>query len=744
MDKREIRFDGWHVDFASGEISKDGRTQRLQDQPLQILDELTGKPGEVVSREALIARLWPKGVVEFDTGLNTAMRKLRSALGDDADTPRYIETLPRKGYRFIAPLTPAPAPPPLAAPLPGTAPLGLADATPNRRASDRRAPIKRLAWGFGSILAALVLAVVAWHMPGKLFQSEGAADALPTIVVLPLVDMSIDQQEQSLCDGLTEELSNWLAHIPTLRVVARTSAFAFKGKNSDVRDIARQLEATHVLEGSLRRSGNQLRITTQLIEASSGLHIWSKSFDLPLGDIFLIEDTVSRSVAEALHLELGSATAEQWAQRQPAHMEAYELYLLGKARQRKRTADDNVKAIEFLRRAVDADPQFALAQVGLAETLLNSLSLNRAPLEDVAAEVEPLINRALAISPNLPDALAAKGWLYTEEYKLAEAMPLLEQAVAANPNDASSLRFLGNLYDRQAQPDEALAAYSRAAKLDPLDFIGHVFRCQELVDLAEFKEATEACQRARELDGANMWGPLTTAWVARAQGKTEEALQWVDAARKLQPNDSWLADQKIDLLLTLNRFDDANVVRLELPQDGSFFSLAREGAIVHARGGPEALRKWMAENHIETRAGTGAELTELARMQMVSGDLEAARKTQAHANRILPILSGDLFDGSQIRHEYSGALIRARVELNGGDRARAMKLLDDFERMLDTYEKSGGRHFGLYTLRAESYALRGDKVKAQKAFQSAWKHGWRATWKAARDPLFAGVELPTS
>src|ERR1044071_2383688 len=150
MDKREIRFDGWHVDFASGEISKDGRTQRLQDQPLQILDELSRHPGEVVTRETLIARLWPKGVVEFDTGLNTAVRKLRSALGDDADTPRYIETLPRKGYRFIAALQPmAPAPP-------GAGASAVAFTTEDapkagRRASDRRAPLYRLTLGFGSL-----------------------------------------------------------------------------------------------------------------------------------------------------------------------------------------------------------------------------------------------------------------------------------------------------------------------------------------------------------------------------------------------------------------------------------------------------------------------------------------------------------------------------------------------------------------------------------------------------------------
>src|SRR5688572_10655495 len=187
MDKREIRFDGWGVNFESGEITKGGETHRLQDQPLQILDELTQRPGQVVTREQLIARLWPKGVVEFDTGLNSAMRKLRIALGDDADTPRYIETIPRKGYRFIgridddAAMAGVPVLP--AQYVPTTFETG---AVIGRRSSDRRAPFKRLALGFGSLFAAAVLAVVAWHMPGKLFETDAGPANLPTIVVLPL------------------------------------------------------------------------------------------------------------------------------------------------------------------------------------------------------------------------------------------------------------------------------------------------------------------------------------------------------------------------------------------------------------------------------------------------------------------------------------------------------------------------------------------------------------------------------
>ena len=198
VDRREIRFDGWKVDFDSGEISRDGNTHRLQDQPLQILDELVKHPGEVVSREQLIARLWPTGVVEFDTGLNSAMRKLRIALGDDAETPRYIETLPRKGYRFIGrieddahPLSGIPTLP--AQYVPTTFETG---AVIGRRASDRRAPFKRLALGFGSIIAALDpgrsrLAHAGQVVPGGCPGRERC----PPSWCLPLVDMSVDQSE---------------------------------------------------------------------------------------------------------------------------------------------------------------------------------------------------------------------------------------------------------------------------------------------------------------------------------------------------------------------------------------------------------------------------------------------------------------------------------------------------------------------------------------------------------------------
>ena len=525
--------------------------------------------------------------------------------------------------------------------------------------------------GFGSILAAIALSVVAWNMPGKLFQAGPPEEKLPTIVVLPLVDMSVDQNEQALCDGLTEELSNWLAHIPTLRVVARTSAFAFKGTNTDVREIGRQLNATHVLEGSLRRSGNEMRITVQLIEATGGLHIWSRTFDLPLGDIFLIEDTVSRSVAEQLHLTLSATTAEQWAQRQPEKMEAYELYLLGRARQRKRTADDNLKAAEFFRRAVAADPQYALAQVGLAETLLNGLSLNRAPLEDVSAEAEPLINRALALNPELPDALAVKGWLLTEEFRLDEALPLLQRATKANPNDASSHRFLGNLYDRRADPNSALSRFSVAAS-------------------SIRSISSRMCSAARNSSTSASWstprnpasGPASssrTTCGGRSPRPGSRAPRVIPTApfagskRRVssrppmvgrRPDDRAAADAEED--------EEAHELLPELPGAGvsRLVTRSQRGAGGEWRRGT-AQAGWPNTTSPDT-AVTGAELIELARLQYLAGDAVAARATLAHAQRILPLSSADLFDGSQIRHDYSAALFHAGIELQGGgDAARA-------------------------------------------------------------------------
>ena len=313
------------------------------------------------------------------------MRKLRIALGTTPIRPATSRPCRARAIASSRTLEAAAAAPPRREQPQPELPLSRRTGQAGRRASDRRAPLKRLALGFGSLLAALVLAVSPGTCPASC--SRAADRRQPADHRGAAAGRHERRPERAGAVRRphrgTVELAG--AHPDAARGGAHLGVRVQGQEHRRARNRPAARAPPTCSKDRLRRSGNQLRITTQLIEASSGLHIWSKSFDLPLGDIFLIEDTVSRSVAEALHLELAADTAEQWAQRQPEKMEAYELYLLGRARQRKRTADDNLKAAEFFRRAIDADPQYALAHVGLAETLLNGLSLNRAPLEDVSA-----------------------------------------------------------------------------------------------------------------------------------------------------------------------------------------------------------------------------------------------------------------------------------------------------------------------------------------------------------------------
>jgi hypothetical protein len=204
-----------------------------------------------------------------------------------------------------------------------------------------------------------------------------------------------------------------------------------------------------------------------------------------------------------------------------------------------------------------------------------------------------------------------------------------------------------------------------------------------------------------------------------------------------------LANQKVDLLLSLGKPAEARAAAADVPADDSFDSLARAGRLAYAEGGPKALREWIAANALQSKASTSAELRELAHLQWMAGDPLAARGTLAHADRILPVTLVDRLDGGQIRHGASAVLVRAGIEIESkGDVARAHKLLTELDAQLDAFERNGGRHHGLYSLRAESFALQGKKAEAQAAITEAWKRGWRGAWLLRDEPYFAGITIP--
>src|ERR1039458_6414507 len=230
---------------------------------------------------------------------------------------------PRKGYRLIAPVRP----------IEPAAPLAPSTPEPPRSRTSR----SRWVW-IGALSSSALIALI-WIAWVPLQQWLPPAEHGASIVVLPFVDMSVEKSDQPFCDGLTEELSNWLAQIPTLRVVARTSAFSFRGLNEDVRDIGKALNANHVLEGSMRRSGDHMRVTVQLIDARNGYHMWSSEYDRPIEDAIRIQEDIARSVADSLEIRLTQDTAERFAERRSVSSEAYRLYLLARHDQQDRTRD---------------------------------------------------------------------------------------------------------------------------------------------------------------------------------------------------------------------------------------------------------------------------------------------------------------------------------------------------------------------------------------------------------------------
>lgn len=476
----EIRFDEWRLRSDPLELWRGEERVRLQEQPLRVLQALLTSPGQLVTREQLIARLWPKRVVDFDTALNAAVRRLRAALNDEAETPKYIETVPRHGYRFIGVLR---VEPPDAPPQPA-APPAPAD---QRRAA--RIFVRR--W---SIAAALVLLLGAAGWGAWVFRSSSTPAAARSIVVMPFADLSPKRDQEFFADGLTEELLNSLAQSQDLRVIARTSSFSFKGKNIDVETIARQLDVTHVLEGSVRKSGDRLRITAQLIDARNSLHVWSQTYDRRVQDVLEVQTEIATAVADALRVALSPRRANRTAP------EAYEHYLRAHYFFHRRARGDVELARDYYQKALDIDPAFAPAWAGLAGAYRIAAFEGALEPEQALQRSRAAAERAIALDPDL-----AEGHLRLSRYYFAvgehdKAMPHVRRAQALAPNHPLLLGQRAGHAAQRGEWDEAIGLQRRTVAADPLSFVNQLNLADMLLFAGRLQEARVEAARARELD----------------------------------------------------------------------------------------------------------------------------------------------------------------------------------------------------------------------------------------------------
>jgi TolB-like protein/Tfp pilus assembly protein PilF len=510
-----IRFGTFELDPESGELRKQGLKVRLQEQPFQILQILLENPGKVVTREELQQRIWPSDTfVDFDHGVYNAIQKLREALGDSADTPRYIETLSRRGYRFIAPLI---------APVTGPA--------PEPRSS-----------------------------------APAAAESRDSIAVLPFLNLSPDPENEFFADGMSEEIINALAQIEQLHVVARSSAFSFKGKHIDLRIIGEQLNVRTILEGSVRRAGNHLRITAQLVKVADGYHLWSERYDREMKDIFEVQDEIARSIAERLMVSLEGKREGPLVRAATKNLEAYQLYLKGRAMLYQRGAA-MLRAAKCFERAVALDPDYALAWAGLADahTVLGYYGL--VPPAASMPKGTEAARRAVALDPSLAEAHGAFAMCcLLHDWDLAAAEREFRCALKLNPRYIQAHCWYALFYLQLAvgRATEGIEHARLAVESDPLSGYANSMLGMTYSAAGKYAEAVEASERAVELDPDSFLARCSLQWALRFSRRFEDAVAACNSALAISGRHPWALSSLAMIFADWGKPADAESVYAEM------------------------------------------------------------------------------------------------------------------------------------------------------------------------------------
>ncbi len=382
---RRLQFGSFEADLHSGELRKNGQRVRLQAQPFQLLVMLLERPGELVTREEIRQKLWSADTfVDFDHSLGTAINKIREVLNDSAAEPRYIETLPRRGYRFIATVTAVAEPPQEVLPLPSLE-------TEAEEEDHRKPSSRRVIWAGASVVL-LLSALVAWYVLRP--------HPVRSIVVLPLVNLSADPNQQFFPYGVTDELITNLAQIGSLRVISHTSSMVYAGTHKSAPQIARELGVDALVEGSVARSGDRVRITVQLIQAASDRHLWAHTYDLQLSDVLTVQGELARAIAAGISHTLTPQEQARLSRPRPMNPEVALLYFKGSYFLNKLDTD---RAKEVFSEAIRLDPNSAESWAGLADTF-HHMAANGGDF-DVVAQARDAANKALEIDPSQAQAL---------------------------------------------------------------------------------------------------------------------------------------------------------------------------------------------------------------------------------------------------------------------------------------------------------------------------------------------------
>src|SRR5688572_25527999 len=484
-----IRFGPFELDTKAGEIWNGARRVRLQDKSLRLLVALIEQRGEVVTREELRERLWPGNVVvEFDNGLNNAVNKLRAALADSADEPEYIETVGRRGYRFVGALAEPASPPRPALAVTGEAPPGASPST-NRRAR----------WSWAAVAAAVVLLGVA--AATMLAPRSASEPEIRSLAVLPLENLSNDGDQEYFSDGMTDALISQLAGIRSLRIISRQSVMRYKRSVVPMSTIAGDLGVDAVIEGTVLRSADRVRVSVQLIHAQSDRHLWSEQYEGSLGDVLALQAEIARSVALEVRAAITPQETARLAATAAIDPEAYDLFLRGRYFWSQRTEDGLRRSLDYFRRAIEIEPGFARAHAALAEAYGPLGYTGWMSPEEATPLMKAAALRALELDPDLVEGLTALGACAAfHEWQWAEGERHFRHALEVSGNYSTAYGWYGLLHENLGRQPENLELRRRAFELDPVWVGTGIALGRALALNGKVEEGIAQLKRTLELD----------------------------------------------------------------------------------------------------------------------------------------------------------------------------------------------------------------------------------------------------
>ena len=515
-DARTFRFGDFELDLAAYQLRKDGRAVRLERRPMDLLILLVQRAGELVAREEIITQLWgDKVVIDFDTGLNTLIRKVRHALQDAPEAPTFIETVAGKGYRFIAPLQDVES-------MTNSAldPPALPTALPDARHDSRSAPRR---WLGAAVIAGVVLILsAAW-----VWRSSTGSSRI-TLAVLPFDNISAQGEYDYLADGLAEDTIATLGQLDpaNLQVVGPTSTFAYKRGGKPLADIGRELGADYAVHSTLRVEGTHLRVTSTLIRVQDQVQLWSAAFDRELTSTLGLQRELSAAIAEQVRGRVSPERVAALDHRQTDDQEAYDLYLRGRYYWGQLTPAGTRAALEHYDRAIARDPKYALAWAGSAVALSTAPVNSDAEPSKVIDRARHAAQRAVEESPSLAEALFAKGYFHfwlEPDWPVAET--LLRRAVENDPSNALAHLILAHVLSQKGEHVEARTISRRARELDPLFAMSYALSSQVAYQARDYEAAVEYARQAIAINPEFWIGHVQLGQVQEQLGFAEEALE---------------------------------------------------------------------------------------------------------------------------------------------------------------------------------------------------------------------------